>query len=122
MKTVKGVRGEPGSRSQKSGKLERNRFISPAGERKMSSSTAGGYDNADSECKDERTGQESVRSHMVKINIKEGEEEEAAGGGSKRTQDESQVNGTKNVFFEDTNNGWGRVRDGSQETHIIEPS
>ena len=88
----------------------------------MSSSTAGGYDNAVSECKDERTGQESVRSHMVKINIKEGEEEEAAGGGSKRTQDESQVNGTKNVFFEDTNNGWGRVRDGSQETHIIEPS
>jgi len=85
----------------------------------MSLSTAGGDDNADSEDKDERTGQESVRSHMGKINIKEAEEEEAAGGGSKRTQDESQVDGTKNVGVKDTNNGWGRLRDGSLT--FIEP-
>jgi len=107
MKTVKGVR-----ESQKSGNLEKNR--SPAGERTMSSPTAGGDENADSEDKGETTGQESVRKHMGKISIKEGEVEKVASGcGSEHTQEVSQVDGSKKA----SHDGWGRVRDGSTEPY-----
>ena len=37
-----------------------------------------------------------------------------AGDGRKRTQDEIQADGTKDVVPENTNDGWGRKRDGTQ--------
>ena len=81
----------------------------------MSSSMAGGEDKDGSGDKEERIRQDYVQSHLKKINIKEGEEEEdEAGDGRKRTQDEIQADGTKDMVLENPNDGWGRKRDGTQ--------
>ena len=119
IETAKCVQGEPGSQGQKSGNTEKNIFIPLAGERKMSSSMAGGEDKDGSGDKEERIRQDYVQSHLKKINIKEGEEEEdEAGDGRKRTQDEIQADGTKDVVLENPNDGWGRKRDGTQTQHV----
>ena len=110
METAKCVQGEPGSKGQKSGNAEKNK--------KMLSSMAGGEDKDGSGDKEERIRQDYVQSHLKKINIKEGEEEEdEAGDGRKRTQDEIQADGTKDVVLENPNDGWGRKRDGTQTQH-----